>query len=326
MPSDLTFALEATLGRHPVEPLRRATTRLIEVYRSGAPPTSLALSDPVAAAAYAAYRMPATHAAVTRALGQVVAPLSDLEVGSLVDVGGGTGAAAWAVTEALPDLSSVTVVDGSREALDLGRRIAAHGPESMATSAWIHSLIAPGIVLPQTDLVTVSYVLGELPGGLYPSLVDAITSSSRLALLIEPGTPRGYAAVLAVRSRLIAAGWHVLAPCPHSGQCPLVGSDWCHFPARLDRSALHRRLKNATLGHEDEKFSFVLASRDPGPVARARVLRHPMTRKGLVQLDLCRQDGTAGTQIVSKRAGSTYRHARGVGWGDEWSIAPEALR
>ena len=118
----------------------------------------------------------------------------------------------------------------------------------------------------------------------------------------------------------------MLAPCPHSGPCPLVGADWCHFPARLERSSLHRRLKDGALGHEDEKFSFVLATRDPAPTAHGRVLRHPVTRKGLVQLTVCRPDGTSGTEIVSKRSGSTYRHARGVGWGEEWPIAPEAVR
>ncbi len=326
MPTDLTLALEATLGEHPVEALRRATSRLIEVYRSGAPPTRQALSDPVAAAAYAAYRMPATHAAVTRALRQVVTPLTDLEVSSLLDIGGGTGAAAWAAAEALPGLESVTVLDVSRDALDLGRRIAAHGPRALASSTWKHALITSDTVLPQADLVTVSYLLGELPNTLHAPLVDAITASSRLALVIEPGTPRGYAAVLAARTRLTGAGWRVLAPCPHSGPCPLVGADWCHFPARLERSSLHRRLKDGALGHEDEKFSFVLAARDPAPTAHGRVLRHPVTRKGLVQLTVCRPDGTSGTEIVSKRAGSTYRHARGVGWGEEWPIAPEAVR
>ncbi len=326
MAPDLTDALDTVLAGHSVESLRRATSGLIDTYRSGSPPARRVLSDPVTAAAYAAYRMPATHAAVTRALHQAPTRLAELGVTSLVDIGGGTGAAAWAVAEAAPSLSSVTVLDGAPAALDLGRRIAAHGPQALTAATWVHSLIADNIVVPQSDLATLSYVLGELPDSLHAPLVDAIASSTRLALVVEPGTPRGYAAVLAARTRLIGAGWQVLAPCPHSDGCPLTGADWCHFAARLDRSALHRRLKGGALGHEDEKFSFVLASRDPAPPTAGRVLRHPVTRKGLVQLEVCRPDGTAGPQIVSKRAGSTYRHSRGVRWGDEWPICPEAVR
>ncbi len=33
----------------------------------------------------------------------------------------------------------------------------------------------------------------------------------------------------------------------------------------------------------------------------ARVLRHPVKRKGLVQLELCRADGTAGRELVTRR-------------------------
>ena len=61
-------ALDAVLDGLPADPLRHATASLIDAYRSGAPPTAQVLRDPTTAAAYAAYRMPATHAAVSRAL------------------------------------------------------------------------------------------------------------------------------------------------------------------------------------------------------------------------------------------------------------------
>lgn len=315
----LTRALEAVLDAEPVDALRRATTRLIEVYRSGAPPTEQVLRDPTAAAAYAAYRMPATHAAVSRALAYATELAPDLEVRSLVDLGGGTGAATWAAAEAFPELERVEVLDASADALATGRRVARHGPPAVAGATWTRATITPGLALPASDLVTVSYVLGELPEPLRDTAVDAAMSAARVVLVAEPGTPRGFAAVVAARQRLLDAGWHVLAPCPHEDACPLAAAgDWCHVAVRLDRTALHRRLKGASLGHEDEKLAYVVATRDPGPRAGARVLRHPLTRKGMVSLELCRADGTASTQVVSKRHGELYRQARRAGWGDRW--------
>lgn len=84
---------------------------------------------------------------------------------------------------------------------------------------------------------------------------------------------------------------------------------------------LHRDLKAAELNYEDEKFSYVLATRpgDPPqpPAAPAdRVLRHPLTRKGLVQFRVCSPDGAAHDRIVSKRQGELYRQARDTRWGD----------
>ena len=319
----LSRALDAVLDGLPADALRRATASLIDVYRSGAPPAAQVLRDPTTAAAYAAYRMPATHAAVSRALRHATSLDPGLDVRSVVDVGGGTGAATWAVAEAFPGLERATVLDGSADALALGQRIARHGAGAVSTATWSRMLLGPDVVLPEADLAVLSYVVGELPDALHAPVVDALASAARLALVIEPGTPRGYAAVLAARSRLTGAGWHLLAPCPQDGPCPVAGgTDWCHFAARLDRSGLHRRLKGGERGHEDEKFSYVLASRDPVAPADARVLRHPLTRKGLVQLEVCRSDGSTGRVVVTKRSGDAYRTARDLAWGDAVERAP----
>jgi ribosomal protein RSM22 (predicted rRNA methylase) len=317
VPLTLARAIEAVLDGEDLGALRRATGRLIEAYRSGSPPDAPVLRDPAAAAAYAAYRMPATYAAVSRALRMGLATGPPMRVRTLVDLGGGTGAAAWAAAEAFPELTAVTVLDGSPDALERGRRIAAHGPPPLAGARWLRALLAPGTPVEPADLATVSYVLGELGTEVQAGVVDAAAAAAGLVLVVEPGTPRGFAAALAARERLVAGGWHVVAPCPQDGPCPVAArtGDWCHFSVRLDRTALHRRLKGAELGHEDEKFSFVLASRETVGEREPRVLRHPVRRKGLVRLEVCRPDGTAGPEVVTRRNRVAYREARDADWG-----------
>jgi ribosomal protein RSM22 (predicted rRNA methylase) len=98
----------------------------------------------------------------------------------------------------------------------------------------------------------------------------------------------------------------------------IAGKDWCHFSVRVNRSSVHRRLKAAALGYEDEKFSYVAGIRGAAPPVSARVVRRPHLGKGLVSLYLCTPtDGLART-VVSKRQGPTYRAARNIAWGDAW--------
>ena len=180
----------------------------------------------------------------------------------------------------------------------------------------------PAADLPAADLATAAYVLGELTPAQQTALVTLAARSAPVVLLVEPGTPAGHRRILAARAQLLAAGYLVAAPCPHQLGCPLdVAGDWCHFGARLPRSALHRQVKGAELSHEDEKFSYVAAIRlgtGLPQLPAARVVRRPQQRKGLVTLDLCACDGSSRRELVSKSKGEAYRRARKTSWGDRW--------
>jgi ribosomal protein RSM22 (predicted rRNA methylase) len=137
-------------------------------------------------------------------------------------------------------------------------------------------------------------------------------------VVIEPGTVRGFHFIHEARSALIAAGAHLLAPCPHGKECPMAASgDWCHFAARVERTSLHRQLKGGALGYEDEKFSYVVASRDPISAAPARIVRHPQKHSGHVQLTLCTPEGLT-TPTIGKSQKEKYKFARHAHWGDAW--------
>jgi ribosomal protein RSM22 (predicted rRNA methylase) len=108
---------------------------------------------------------------------------------------------------------------------------------------------------------------------------------------------------------------HVIAPCPHAHACPLQPPDWCHFAQRVARSRVHRQTKRADVPWEDEKFSYLAVSRNPAPNTGARVTARPRKAGGHTTLKLCRPDGSAGEQVVSRRDGALFKRARSIDWG-----------
>ncbi|MEV5598441.1 small ribosomal subunit Rsm22 family protein [Streptomyces sp. NPDC052496] len=323
MHDELRAALAGLLDGLPPTQAARAVDRLIANYRGRTPTDAPVLRDRADVAAYAAYRMPATFEAVRHALDAFAARLPHWAPASHVDIGGGTGAATWAAAATWAG-HRTTVYDWAEPALELGRELA---DGVLPDTDWQRRVIGAGMTVPEgTDLVTVSYVLGELRPEDRRAVVAA-AAGAQAVVLIEPGTPDGYLRIREAREQLTGAGLRVVAPCPHSGACPIVpGEDWCHMAARVTRSSLHRQVKGGSLPYEDEKFSYVAAVR-PEAVAGAdgaaavpapsRVVRKPQLRKGQVLLDLCTEEGLR-RDTVTKRHGDRYKAARDAEWGDAW--------
>ncbi|MFD7263268.1 small ribosomal subunit Rsm22 family protein [Streptomyces sp. NPDC059874] len=317
----LRTALGGLLDGLPPKQASAAVERLIASYRGQTPTDAPVLRDRSDVAAYAAYRMPATFEAVRSALDGLAEAAPDWAPASHVDVGGGTGAATWAVDATWDGPRETTVLDWAEPALKLGKELAqaSHSPVLRAAD-WRRAVIGSGIALPDADLVTVSYVLGELTPQARTAVVSEAARAGQAVVLIEPGTPEGYLRIREARDQLIEAGLHVAAPCPHDGTCPIeVGQDWCHFSARVSRSSLHRQVKGGSLPYEDEKFSYVAATRFPTEPATSRITRRPQIRKGLVLLELCGPEGEGLTRVnVTKRHGDLYKAARDADWGQAW--------
>ena len=134
------------------------------------------------------------------------------------------------------------------------------------------------------------------------TLAELMWAKTRDTLLVvEPGTPAGYARIIALRAQLIASGAHVAAPCPHDGHVRLSAPDWCHFTQRLPRSRAHKQLKAAELPYEDEKFIYVALTRAPLARRPARVLAQPIVSKVAVTAKLCTDQGIAHMHDAAPR-------------------------
>ena len=315
LPAELKSALDARLHGLSRSDAAARSASISKTYRDGG--GSGAIRSQADALAYALARMPATYAAVTASLNALAEIAPDFAPTSLLDVGAGPGTASWAAAEAFSSLSAFTLLDANRAlralALDLGSA-------SARLRGMTYRQGEAGAELARNDsadLVVASYVIGEIGDAERKPFVDLMWAKTRDTLLVvEPGTPAGYARIIALRAQLIAAGAHVAAPCPHDGRCPLEAPDWCHFTQRLPRSQAHKQLKSADLAYEDERFAYVALTRAPAARHPARVLAQPVVSKVEVTAKLCTQAGLAITK-VSRRAREDYARARRWRWGDE---------
>ena len=249
----------------------------------------------------------------------------------MLDLGSGPGTALWAAAEVFPTLASATAVERDPRLIEIGRKLSALSGDAVLRNAnWLRGDLTLGLnkdVLPPGtwDLVVCSYALNELAAAQRAGLLrQAWERCAKLLVVVEPGTMAGFANILAARTLLLGAGATLAAPCPNSLACPMAnGGDWCHFAARVERTATHRRLKEATLGHEDEKFSYVafmrgLASHDDeSQNPPARIVRHPRIFSGYTQLTLCRE-GQLASATVTRSQKEDWRRLKRLGWGDRW--------
>jgi ribosomal protein RSM22 (predicted rRNA methylase) len=200
----------------------------------------------------------------------------------------------------------------------LGQRLATQADATLLREArWQQADLLSRWEAPAHDLVVAAYVLNELPEVRRAEIVDALWErATNGLLLVEPGTPAGFAVIRQARGQLLEAGGTVLAPCPHDCACPMPDDDWCHFAQRINRTRLHRAVKGGTLAYEDEKFSYVAVARRPAPPIAGRVIRHPQILPGRVVLQLCTPEGLRTTTITRGKDRAAFRQARDLRWGD----------
>jgi ribosomal protein RSM22 (predicted rRNA methylase) len=314
LPAELKAALDARLQGFSRTDAAQRSQKISTTYRAGG--GSGTIKSEADALAYALARMPATYAAVAASLNALAEARPGFVPTSVLDIGAGPGTATSAVAQAFSSLTSFTLLDANPAlrtlALDLlGDNPRFHGLSYDAGDA--RSALARAET---ADLVVASYLIGELGDTERTALADAMWGKTRDTLLVvEPGTPAGYARILALRAQLIAAGAHVAAPCPHDQTCPLVPPDWCHFSQRLARSRAHMQMKGAEVPFEDERFSYVVLTREPAARQFSRVLAQPAVGKAEIAAKLCTPDGVTIAK-VARRDKTAYAVARHWRWGD----------
>ena len=289
--ADWQTALETVAAAYARGTLEKDARTISEAYRLKTGEGRRLLTRKSEAAAYALSRMPATVEAAKAALTEALAA-TGLAPKTLLDCGAGTGAVTFAA-DALLGLERATCLE------------------------WAACDLTAKEPLPRAGLVCEGYMLGELEASMRLHVAGKLWDAcEQMLVLIEPGTPQGFANLRAVREALTGRGAYVAAPCPEgSAACPMTGDNWCHFAVRVQRTRLHKALKGGDAPYEDEKFTYLVLTREkPENPCRARLLRHAQIGPGRILLPVC-EAGEEKTMTVTKKD-PLWKRARKIRWGE----------
>ncbi len=319
LPSPVQEILSQEFMHVKLAEFEKAFSSLSTSYRSGKKKSHSFIRNEKEHLLYLATRLPATYAAVCEVFYAFQKVVGVVEEGSILDIGTGPGTLLVAAWKMGISFSKATLIESDAAwrvwAEKIIRSLHPHLPLE-----WHFEDIGKLLLkkLPAHDLVTLSYSLNELPHESRTKILEGCWNlTQKFLFLIEPGTPEGFSRIREARDFLLHKGAHILAPCTHAMECPMSKNDWCHFSARFARTSLHRRIKGATLGHEDEKYSYVIVSRQPHSLSDGRIVHTPQKNKGHIGLPLCR-DGKIEVKIFSKKQGDLYKQACRSNWGDSW--------
>jgi ribosomal protein RSM22 (predicted rRNA methylase) len=309
LPAPFQSAIAAWLEAHASGSRREAAAALSATYKAGGS------SRGVDFASYLVARLPATFAAVSRVLEEAASLRPGFAPVSLLDAGSGPGTASWAAAEVWPGLRHVTFLDSAPDFLKLAAGLASDAPGPLAGAEAVTGSIE---ALPEglgADLVVAAYALAEIPLPRAAAAAEKLwAAAGAMLVIVEPGTPAGFARIRAARELLLGQGAVPVAPCTHALACPISGEDWCHFSVRLARSRAHMHAKGASVPFEDERFAYLALAREGAPSGLGRIVAPPIHAKPGSSFRVCTQ-GRIETRHVARREKATYKQTRKLDWG-----------
>ncbi|MBI3677372.1 MAG: SAM-dependent methyltransferase [Proteobacteria bacterium] len=316
LPASLASAIAQLLEGVSRKELAVRAETLSRAYRGGG--TSRGVANEADVIAYLVARLPATYAAVSAVFARVKETMPAFAPKSLLDIGAGPGTASWAACEAWASLQGATLLDSNPNFLEIAERLAsASQSAALSTASFAHGDLNAASRLAKADLVVASYVLAELPEDRAGKIAgDVWALAANTLVLVEPGTPAGFARILAARKTLLALGAHVAAPCTHEAACPMQAKNWCHFSQRLSRTRDHMIAKSANVPFEDERYSYLVVTREaPQRRAAFRIVAPPESAKAGITLEQCGADGLQ-RETIARREKDKFAVARRAEWGD----------
>lgn len=283
-------------------------------YRTNGGEGKILLKSENEALAYAISRMPATYGAVYDSLKHSI-EIYNPNIKTVVDIGAGTGAGALAVNELL-DIEEIECLEREDSMQKIGKKIFDNYDNISKKAKWNKFDICKDEIKQKYDLVVVSYMLNEISNDKKNIIVEKLWKTcNKMLLIVEPGTMQGYNNIINAKKKLIENGGKIVAPC-RNNECKLQKSDWCNFSCRVQRTKIHKELKEGNVPYEDEKYIYLsVAKENINQTEKRRILRHPMIYSGFIKLKVCDKDEIKEITITKKDK-EKFKIARKSGAGD----------
>ena len=317
LPSFLIDTINAHLTAYGMKKIQKAAQELSLRYREKQNTNTRFIQNKEEAIAYLCMRFPATFAVNFRVFSELERCFELSEISSLLDLGSGSGASVFAALEAFPLLKKADCVEQDSFLIELGKSLVKESKAKIKTDWFCESFTNP-IKPASADLVVFSYSLGEAPKNSFAEIFDHVLPLvNKHLIIIEPGTPVGFERILHARDILMKKELHILAPCPHTKKCPMNKTfKWCHFTQRLPRTSFHKYLKEASLGYEDEKFSYIVMSKTLEVKPKDRIVGNPKISSGFAEFEVCSIEGALETKKILKRGVDNFGAIKKLEWGD----------
>ena len=283
-------------------------------YRNESGKNKVLISSEVDSQAYSVYRMPSTYEACYNVFNQISKIITETNFDTLLDVGSGTGASTLACIENF-SFNKIVCYERELSMINCAKTLLSDYIKEFNIN-WEQKDLLKFDLKDNFDMVISSYVLNEFDDTNRLLTVKKLWNlTKKIFVVIEPGTPEGYRQIKQIREMLINEGANIVAPCTHSNECPLPKNDWCHFSCRVPRTKSMKQIKNAEVPYEDEKYCYMVFSKQQYQITGGRILKHPYYRPKVVEMEICNKKGI-NKIVVTKKDREYYKEARDSKIGD----------
>lgn len=306
----IDFNITKLVEKISIQSLISSYERLSKEYRFGQFQKNLSYNDAVA---YACARMPATYGVTMHVLDKFFEKIDKTELENILDIGSGTGSLILATIA--NDLFSKNIKYFAIEKSQYMRKVAEQiiGKNNLHINFYEQSVEL--FLKDNNEPFGSTFLIYSLNEILEKKkiLKKVFNVTKNFIFIIEPGTPEGFKNILLAKNSAKDMGYEILLPCGNK-DCPLQGNDWCHFSLKIPRTKNHILLKNARLPYEDEKFCYIIISKQQKSISYTnRIIKRPIKKKGHTIYDICSPNGLRRISLSNKLSDKKS-------WGDEISI------